>query len=155
MKGKESLLPSPVGLSLSVIAYSASPLLNIREGPSTWLVRPSPQNPYSKMSQIIRRILALKLIFLSVIILVNAAGECYFPTGDLARRDTSCYTDGGASHCCGPNAMCLTNGLCLAVAAPFSLSRGSCTDKAWGPSCPSICGESFCQRKTPITLRLR
>lgn len=88
------------------------------------------------------RRLALNLAFLSVIALVNAAAECYFPNGDLARLDTPCYADGGASHCCGPNSLCLTNGLCLAVVAPFTLSRGSCTDKTWGPSCPSICGKS-------------
>lgn len=85
-----------------------------------------------------------KIIFLSAILWVNAASECYFPNKALARRDTPCYADGRVSHCCSPNAICLTNQLCLSVSQPFSLSRGSCTDQDWGSDCPSICGKRSC-----------
>ncbi|KAL2820420.1 hypothetical protein BJX63DRAFT_418500 [Aspergillus granulosus] len=52
---------------------------------------------------------------------------CYYPSGNPATEDVQC-TPGENSACCGHGAICLSNGYCLGIVQPFSLSRGSCTD---------------------------
>ncbi|KAJ5933899.1 hypothetical protein N7454_006228 [Penicillium verhagenii] len=78
--------------------------------------------------------------FLNLLTIASASfsSQCYYPNGNES-TDTPCYTDGRVTHCCGEESICLTNQLCLSVAQPFSLSRGSCTDKSWGTDCPSTC----------------
>ncbi|KAF3398151.1 hypothetical protein F1880_005697 [Penicillium rolfsii] len=84
--------------------------------------------------------LALKsLALLSFLVGASATSKCYYPNGDEAVADTPCYSDGRITHCCGSNSICLTNQLCLSLEQPYGLSRGSCTDRSFGSSCPSYC----------------
>lgn len=81
------------------------------------------------------------LTLLSLSSFVVAQG-CFYPNGSPANGDILCQ-DGNVSSCCGPNSICLTNGLCLSVEQPFTLSRGSCTDSTWqSPQCPNVCKDS-------------
>ncbi|KAJ5706716.1 hypothetical protein N7488_006517 [Penicillium malachiteum] len=83
----------------------------------------------------------LALLVLSLLIFlveVRATTQCYY-SDSTKSSDTPCYTDGRVSACCGEDSICLTNGLCLSLAQPYRLSRGSCTDYAWGSSCPQYC----------------
>ncbi|KAJ5933898.1 hypothetical protein N7454_006227 [Penicillium verhagenii] len=83
--------------------------------------------------------LIFQLGFLAFLAKVQAtSSQCYYPNGDES-TDTPCYTDGRITHCCGDSSICLTNQLCLSLNQPFGLSRGSCTDKSWGTSCPAYC----------------
>ncbi|KAF7591724.1 hypothetical protein BBP40_001168 [Aspergillus hancockii] len=78
------------------------------------------------------------LTWLTIFFNVCAATECYFPKGNKASSHVPCQSGGGA--CCGEQAICLTNNLCLDVIQPFGLSRGSCTDIAWRhPNCTDKC----------------
>ncbi|KAJ0418851.1 hypothetical protein BJY00DRAFT_287140 [Aspergillus carlsbadensis] len=52
---------------------------------------------------------------------------CYYPGTHEAVDHIQC-TPGENSACCGAGSICLTNGLCLSVAQPIALYRGSCTD---------------------------
>ena len=73
-------------------------------------------------------------------------GLCYFPDGEtIADHDTPCNSD-IHSFCCGQGFACLSNGLCkltdnVVDAGPgqSTFVRGSCSDKAWGSSCPAFC----------------
>lgn len=83
--------------------------------------------------------LVLQLSFLSLFTSVFAVDQCYYPNG-VKSTDTPCYTDGDFSHCCAKTSICLTNGLCLSMKQPFTLSRGGCTDSTWRSSrCTDIC----------------
>lgn len=56
--------------------------------------------------------------------------QCYYPDGVTLAPDQPCNSSGSVSTCCGSSAQCLDNGLCFGRGA---VSRGSCTDKNWGP----------------------
>lgn len=79
------------------------------------------------------------LSLVSLIPVVSAA-QCYYPDGTES-VDEPCYDTDGATFCCGADSICLDNKLCLSVDQPFTLSRGSCTDKDWkSANCPlNIC----------------
>ncbi|KAJ5815408.1 hypothetical protein N7474_007185 [Penicillium riverlandense] len=70
----------------------------------------------------------------------SASRKCWFPGENV--QDTlgfPCTSEEG-SACCGQDAICLTNGLCLNLQQPYVLSRGSCTDKSWtSNNCPKYC----------------
>ncbi|KAJ5825324.1 hypothetical protein N7474_002462 [Penicillium riverlandense] len=88
--------------------------------------------------------LALKVIIFYALALITGATECYYPNGTPADGDVPCRGDGTASACCGPDAVCLTNGLCLAIEQPFGLSRGSCSDSTWqSDNCAQYCGMDY------------
>jgi hypothetical protein len=59
---------------------------------------------------------------------------CFYPNGDLEPKDMPCSSQGGA--CCPGRWQCLSNGLCY---NEFRYERHTCTDQAWGPSCPQVC----------------
>ncbi|KAI1341765.1 hypothetical protein F5Y15DRAFT_375208 [Xylariaceae sp. FL0016] len=83
--------------------------------------------------------LVLPTLFSSFFWRVTLAQPCYFPNGNLANQHISCQ-DGGASACCDPQSVCLTNGFCMSFHQPYVLSRGSCTDQSWQSStCPNQC----------------
>lgn len=65
--------------------------------------------------------------------------SCWFPDGvTQAQSDVACDSNAETSACCGPNSFCLSNGLCYIDGA---VSRGSCTDKNWGPGCSEFCAD--------------
>lgn len=71
-----------------------------------------------------------------------AATACYYPDGSTATGDTPCG-NGTDVACCGKDSICLTNGLCMDVAQPYSLARSSCSDQTWTSSnCPNYCLQS-------------
>jgi hypothetical protein len=85
----------------------------------------------------------LLYLFLSI----NAVRAlCYFPDGEtIAIQDTPCYS-GEPSFCCGQGFACMSNSLCKltdyvvdAGSGQSTFVRGSCSDKAWGSSCPNFC----------------
>ncbi|KAJ5272154.1 hypothetical protein N7524_005423 [Penicillium chrysogenum] len=56
---------------------------------------------------------------------------CYFPLGTEAPDTVPCGSEENTS-CCGPEDVCLDNGLCMRVGEqPYSLWRGACTNKDW------------------------
>ncbi|KAF3395887.1 hypothetical protein F1880_006874 [Penicillium rolfsii] len=63
---------------------------------------------------------------------------CYYPDGTEATNSVPC-TAKTTTACCGVNNICLSNGYCLDVNQPFSLSRGGCTAQKWGTGCPGHC----------------
>ena len=74
--------------------------------------------------------------------------SCYYPDGTPDNTLTPCKTAQSVSACCGTDAVCLTNGLCLRVAPPMAnrISRAGCTDETWkSNACPLYCtdGESL------------
>jgi len=59
---------------------------------------------------------------------------CFYPNGDIEPKDMPCSSQGGA---CYPGRWeCLSNGLCY---NDHIYERHTCTDQAWGPSCPQVC----------------
>ncbi|KAJ5612224.1 hypothetical protein N7510_005418 [Penicillium lagena] len=88
--------------------------------------------------------LVLKVILFYALAVITGATQCYYPNGTPADGDIPCLGDGTASACCGPDAICLSNGLCLAIEQPFGLSRGSCSDSTWqSDKCPQYCGMAY------------
>ena len=63
---------------------------------------------------------------------------CWYPDGSTQAPDVPCNNNGTVSACCNNEAFCLENGLCL---RDGTVSRGSCTDKNWGPECPEYCSD--------------
>jgi hypothetical protein len=59
---------------------------------------------------------------------------CFYPNGDIEPKDMPCSSLGGA--CCPGRWECLSNGLCY---NDHTYERHTCTDQAWGPSCPQAC----------------
>jgi hypothetical protein len=59
---------------------------------------------------------------------------CFYPNGDIEPKDMPCSSEGGA--CCPGRWQCLSNGLCY---NDYKYERHTCTDQAWGPSCPQVC----------------
>lgn len=96
------------------------------------------KSPIMPRPPLIRRI-TLSSFVLGFLASIVASRSCYFPNGNLAVGDTPCR-DEAASACCGPDAICLTNGLCISVQQPYVIARGSCTDDSWQSSdCPNRC----------------
>lgn len=67
------------------------------------------------------------------------AQSCYFADGSLS-SDVPCRntTAGEVSMCCGADAYCFSNGLCISPSTN-TFSRGSCTDQSWGLGCARYC----------------
>lgn len=64
---------------------------------------------------------------------------CYFPDGSVSAGDFPC-SDADTIHCCNSENACLSTGYCMsAEQQPYVISRGSCTDNAWGTGCPAKC----------------
>lgn len=81
----------------------------------------------------------LQLLFFSLLYQLCFAVTCHFPNGRTAATHVPCE-DGPNSACCGKDAICLTNGLCLDTVQPFGLSRASCTDPSWSiDECAKVC----------------
>ncbi len=62
--------------------------------------------------------------------------QCFYPDGETIAVDVPCNSAATHSACCNVDAQCLDNGLCFRGG---TLSRGSCTDRSWGPSCAQYC----------------
>lgn len=84
------------------------------------------------------------LVLLAALIARTAAQRnCWFPDGNTETQDLPCDPNADESACCGPDAFCLSNGLCLSSGV---VSRGSCTDRTWNdPACATQCtnGEEY------------
>ncbi|CAK7221701.1 hypothetical protein SBRCBS47491_004616 [Sporothrix bragantina] len=64
---------------------------------------------------------------------------CYYPDGSVSPNDYAC-AETGTTHCCNSMSACLSTGYCMsAEQPPYVISRGSCTDNAWGTGCPAKC----------------
>ncbi|KAK2807490.1 hypothetical protein FQN50_005358 [Emmonsiellopsis sp. PD_5] len=75
---------------------------------------------------------------------------CYALDGTEYPDHVPC-TDGEATNCCGPNHICLSNGLCfLQESAGLVLGRLTCTDKDWGSGCYAPCTNYFRDGGSPI-----
>ncbi|EPE05837.1 hypothetical protein F503_08368 [Ophiostoma piceae UAMH 11346] len=67
---------------------------------------------------------------------------CYYPDGTVSPDDMPC-SDADTTHCCNSMNACLSTGYCMSAAQqPYVISRGSCTDDAWGTGCPARCAGS-------------
>jgi hypothetical protein len=83
----------------------------------------------------------LNLVLLLVLFPSLSVATCYYPNGNEATTDVQC-TPGDNSACCGSGSICLSNGLCMSIAQPFGLSRGSCTDPNFEiDECTSACSK--------------
>ncbi|KAF2217555.1 hypothetical protein CERZMDRAFT_80282 [Cercospora zeae-maydis SCOH1-5] len=76
------------------------------------------------------------LVLLHFLLPLVSAQNCYYPNGDVARTDASCFSDGGA--CCPLGWECLSNGLCYLENEDY-YGRYTCTDRSWGGDCPQYC----------------
>ncbi|CAK7231145.1 hypothetical protein SEUCBS140593_007827 [Sporothrix eucalyptigena] len=87
-----------------------------------------------------RRTAALAAILASLSLVSAATNRtCYFPDGSVSADDYAC-AETGTIHCCNSMSACLTTGYCMsAEQPPYVISRGSCTDNAWGTGCPAKC----------------
>ncbi|PGH06537.1 hypothetical protein GX51_02362 [Blastomyces parvus] len=66
---------------------------------------------------------------------------CYALDGTEYPFDVPC-TNNEVTTCCNDKDICMSNGLCyLQGNHGFVLSRGSCTDKNWGPGCTAPCSK--------------
>ena len=74
---------------------------------------------------------------------------CFYPNGDIEPKDMPCSSQGGA--CCPGRWQCLSNGLCY---NEFRYERHTCTDHAWGPSCPQVCETDLGKHVYLINLQL-
>ncbi|KAK8206138.1 hypothetical protein IWZ01DRAFT_553165 [Phyllosticta capitalensis] len=74
---------------------------------------------------------------------ISTDGTCWYPDRKTIPDDVPCNTtaaeNGDATACCGKDALCMANGLCLNWGI---LSRGSCTDNSWGKGCPQVCKDT-------------
>ncbi|PGH16877.1 hypothetical protein AJ79_01521 [Helicocarpus griseus UAMH5409] len=66
---------------------------------------------------------------------------CYALDGTPYPFDVPCTND-EVTICCNPGDICMSNGLCyLQGSHGMVLSRGSCTDRNWGPLCNAPCSK--------------
>lgn len=64
---------------------------------------------------------------------------CYALDGTTYPHDIPCTND-EVTTCCNEKDICMSNGLCYLQSTHGSvLSRGSCTDRNWGPRCFAPC----------------
>src|SRR5437764_409487 len=87
------------------------------------------------------RSFALTKSFAIVSLLISQiSATCFFPDGSSDSSHSPCTSD-STSFCCDEGFQCLSNGLCNdARYDNFQrVLRGGCTDKSWGPGCPSRC----------------
>ncbi|KAE8352058.1 hypothetical protein BDV28DRAFT_8529 [Aspergillus coremiiformis] len=76
--------------------------------------------------------------------------KCYFLDGSVASADVPCTTD-STTNCCNKKDVCMSNGLCyIQGSRGMALSRGSCTDKSWGPRCFAPCSSTNRNNGYPI-----
>lgn len=68
--------------------------------------------------------------------------QCYYPNHQPATGTYPCSA-ADVTHCCGSSAICLSNGYCMDLAQPFTLSRGGCTSDTWAAGCPTECSQSI------------
>ncbi|KAF3895017.1 hypothetical protein GTR04_7036 [Trichophyton interdigitale] len=101
-------------------------------------------------------LLSRKLFYLLLAAPVYAARDCYFPDGSLAVDDVPCFSGIRDTHCCSKSSICMTNGYCLVTSQPYTLARGTCTDKNWSSSsgCPDPCSKIASTRKTGCSIPL-
>lgn len=82
---------------------------------------------------------ALAVLYLASSAAAAANRTCYFPDGSVSPGDFPC-SDADTTHCCNAGNACLSTGYCMsAEQQPYVISRGSCTDNAWGTGCPAKC----------------
>ncbi|KAL1893042.1 hypothetical protein Sste5346_006723 [Sporothrix stenoceras] len=82
---------------------------------------------------------ALAVLYLASSAAAAANRTCYFPDGSESPSDFPC-SDADTIHCCNSQNACLSTGYCIsAEQQPYVISRGSCTDNAWGTGCPAKC----------------
>lgn len=89
---------------------------------------------------------AQALLFSTLSSCLNAQ-RCYLPNGDWdgGSEDSAqpCNTEAEFSHCCGTEAICLSNGYCYDPSS-VSIYRSSCTDKTWqSTACPTYCNDGM------------
>ncbi|KKZ64160.1 hypothetical protein EMCG_01508 [[Emmonsia] crescens] len=66
---------------------------------------------------------------------------CYALDGTTYPNDVPCTND-EVTICCNEKDICMSNGLCYLQSTHGSvLSRGSCTDRNWGPRCFAPCSD--------------
>ncbi|KAJ5229303.1 hypothetical protein N7489_010011 [Penicillium chrysogenum] len=96
------------------------------------------------------------LHLLIFVYLVVADKTCYFPSGDVAIDDVPCFSGDADSPCCSKNSLCLTNGFCYGLSQPYTLSRGSCTNKNWpaNGACDDKCSGATERRNSGCALPL-
>ncbi|KAK2785527.1 hypothetical protein FQN53_007612 [Emmonsiellopsis sp. PD_33] len=81
---------------------------------------------------------------------LSQSRTCYALDGTEYPDHVPC-TDGETTNCCGPNNICLSNGLCfLQESAGLVLGRLTCTDKDWGSGCYAPCRDYFTNGGSPI-----
>lgn len=71
---------------------------------------------------------------------MSASRQCYWPNNKPANGNYPCSND-EITACCGSSAICLSNGYCMDITQPFTLSRGGCTSDTWASGCPTACRE--------------
>ncbi|RJE21873.1 hypothetical protein PHISCL_05791 [Aspergillus sclerotialis] len=75
-------------------------------------------------------------LFLPAAICTNV--PCYWPDGTLADKYTPCGER--TSHCCQEGTVCLTNGYCMSMIQPYTLTRATCVDRTWSSdTCKNPC----------------
>ncbi|KAJ5214051.1 hypothetical protein N7449_001220 [Penicillium cf. viridicatum] len=86
--------------------------------------------------------------------LVAASKQCYFPSGDVALDDVPCFSGDADSPCCSKDSICLSNGFCYGISQPYTLSRGSCTNKNWPADggCDDKCSDATDMRNKGCAL---
>ncbi|CAK7218119.1 hypothetical protein SCUCBS95973_003382 [Sporothrix curviconia] len=92
-------------------------------------------------TRISRRATALAAFAAFFVASASGAGNrtCYYPDGSVSPSDYAC-AETGTTHCCNDMSACLSTGYCMsAEQPPYVISRGSCTDNAWGTGCPAKC----------------
>jgi hypothetical protein len=68
-----------------------------------------------------------------------AAGQCYYPNGDVTESGWPCTDDGSPSNCCSAGFVCMNTGVCKLKGVDY-YERQSCADIDWGSSsCSRMC----------------
>ncbi|KAK2820071.1 hypothetical protein FQN49_007747 [Arthroderma sp. PD_2] len=100
--------------------------------------------------------LSKNLLYVALAASLCAGQECFYPDESPARDHVPCFSGGRDTHCCEKTSICMTNGYCLQSVQPYSLARGSCTDKNWSTSsgCPNPCSAIRPTNKTGCSIVL-
>lgn len=94
-------------------------------------------------------IIAISYCLLTTASPVQSTQKCYYLDGHtLSTVDTPCDSSTRVSACCGPDSICLDNGLCFDAGV---YSRGSCTDSGWSEPCNKVCADKFPQGGMALT----
>ncbi|KAJ5578695.1 uncharacterized protein N7459_007659 [Penicillium hispanicum] len=82
--------------------------------------------------------------------MANDTRLCFYPSGHYAEGLVPCSSAENAP-CCGKDAICLSNGLCLSThLQPYVLSRGGCTSNTWGSGCGDFCTNTTAYEGTSL-----